>query len=369
MNILIVKCFPIEVNLSKKTYNLQEIGLASAFLKKGHNVSILFYSSIKKEPETYITTFGKINIYYQTPKILLFKYFLILKDFSSFASTFDLIITCEYSQIDSYKLVKSFPKKTIIYHGPYFSKTKIKYNFYTWFYDLVLLKKLRKLKPFICTKSVLATEYLQKKGLYVNKTVGVGLDIANLHNHSLYTINNIKDSDYLLYIGKIEKRRNIIFLIDLMKKLCEKKNNIKLIIIGKGDKKYFNKVCKHIKDCHLEKNITLIDAIEQSKLMEYYNKCSWFLLPTNYEIWGMVLMEAIYFNKPIITTYNGGSSSLIQNEKNGYILDLNIDKWADIILNHKIDYCQLKKTNTDILNEYNWDNISKSMIEVILSNE
>ena len=60
----------------------------------------------------------------------------------------------------------------------------------------------------------------------------------------------------------------------------------------------------------------------------------WFLLlPTEYEIFGMVLLEAMYYKTVVLTTQNGGSSTLIQNGLNGYIMQIeNGWEWANTIL-------------------------------------
>ena len=366
MKILIVKCFPIEVDLQVKTYNLQEIGLATSLLKMNNEVSILFYSKESKTKEIYKTKFGNINIYYQQAKVLLFKYFLVLKDFTKFAQNFDIIISQEYSQIDSYKLSKKFPKKTIIYHGPYYSRTKIKYNCYTAIYDMFFLRSLQKLKTPIYTKSNLAEKYLRKKHLNVVSSIGVGLDTYNFNttlanNIETEQLSFLKKENWLLYVGKLEKRRNIIFLIDLLKKVNQSIDT-KLLIIGQGTKKYTRKVMKQInKNCVTDK-VKIIPKLEQKLLPLVYQNVSWLLLPTDYEIWGMVLMEAMYFNVKILTTSNGGSSSLIVNGENGYINKININEWASIICKNDIQLEKLIQTNKHMLDKFSWDNIAKRII-------
>lgn len=51
-----------------------------------------------------------------------------------------------------------------------------------------------------------------------------------------------------------------------------------------------------------------------------YQSCDAFSLPTRYEIFGMVLLEAMYYGLPTFTTYNGGSSTLM-NQENGIIIN------------------------------------------------
>ena len=71
--------------------------------------------------------------------------------------------------------------------------------------------------------------------------------------------------------------------------------------------------------------------MEQKYLSDVYNLADFFLLPTKYEIFGMVLLEAMYYKTVVLTTDNGGSSTLIDNGRNGYILqDENASKFPYI---------------------------------------
>lgn len=70
--------------------------------------------------------------------------------------------------------------------------------------------------------------------------------------------------------------------------------------------------------------------IEQRYLSRVYQACTAFLFPSTYEIFGMVLMEAMYFGLPVISCENGGSTMLIKNGINGFVQnELNAEKWAE----------------------------------------
>ena len=57
-----------------------------------------------------------------------------------------------------------------------------------------------------------------------------------------------------------------------------------------------------------------------------------FLFTTNYDIFGMVLLEAMYHGLPVVSTMNGGASMLIRNDVNGYVLDeFDLKTWTEKI--------------------------------------
>lgn len=267
------------------------------------------------------------------------------------------------------KLNKKIKDKLIIYHGPYYSKFNKRYNLKCKIFDkLFLTPEYRNIK-FI-TKSELATQFLKEKGMKDVKTIGVGLNDEKIRLKSEDGIlNELKENEkYLLYIGKLEKRRNIIFLLEILKSIIAKKHNVKLVIIGKGNRQYTNQVFKYIEQENLKNNVIYKEFINQEYVNLLYERCDVFLLPSSYEIFGMVLLEAMYCGIPVITTNNGGSSTLIRNMENGYIYNIGeIEKWTGTIMT-LLDDVSIKETiiknaQKTINEKFLWENIVNEFIE------
>ena len=82
----------------------------------------------------------------------------------------------------------------------------------------------------------------------------------------------------------------------------------------------------------------------------------------------MVLLEAMYYHSVVLTTLNGGSSTLIDNNKNGFILTLNNAKeWADCIeifssdKNAMLNICDM--ASRKIQEGFTWDKLADQFIE------
>ena len=82
----------------------------------------------------------------------------------------------------------------------------------------------------------------------------------------------------------------------------------------------------------------------------------------------MVLLEAMYYHSVVLTTLNGGSSTLIDNNKNGFILTLNNAKeWADCIekissdKNAMLNICDM--ASCKIQEGFTWDKLADQFIE------
>ena len=371
MKILIIRNFPSYFSVKNNTYNIQEIGLAKALVRKGHICDIVFWTDGIEEEIKYVFDDTKcITIYYKRGKTAFKNTVYKIDDL---IKRYDIIQPCEYNQIQSWILSKKYPQKTIIYHGPYYSDFNKNYNRMCKVFDIFLLGRYKKQRTPFIVKSELAKSFLTNKGLKNVTTVGVGIDSQVLTNgeencnEPLY--NEIKSYDgiKLLYIGRIEPRRNLEFVISIIAEL-NKTVNSKLFIIGNGEENYTQSVMDKAIDLGIEDKIVWQKKMEQKYMSEVYKYADYFLLPTYYEIFGMVLLEAMYFNKVVLTTENGGSNTIIENGENGYILPQNdLSEWVEKItqvesnLALKQQIGQLARRTIE--DRFTWDRLVDSFID------
>ena len=155
-----------------------------------------------------------------------------------------------------------------------------------------------------------------------------------------------------------------MFLIEVFNHLYKKLPDLKLYLIGTGEKKYVKQVFAKIAEYGLESAIIYQERLQQKYLSGIYSASDIFVLPTEFEIFGMVLLEAMYYKTVVVTTNNGGSSTLIENGKTGYIIDeFDRDKWATCI--EMMYHCPEKKhqiakdASALVREKYTWDAIAK----------
>lgn len=368
MKILIIRTYPSYVSVKNCTYNIQEVGLAKALVRKGHECDILFLAD-KKEENINISVENKgiVHVFYRQGKTGLKN--LIYTNCSSLFAKYDILQPSEYNQIQSWILGNNYPNKTIVYHGPYYDHFNKRYNFMCKVFDILFLKQYITQETKFIVKSNLAKKFLTNKGIKESNisVIGVGIDIQMLSSketectEKIY-LNMKKNSDVLklLYIGRFEKRRNIFFVIDIFKKVLEHGTNAMLFMIGSGKHKYLKTVFKYIDKLGIREKIIWQEKIEQKYLSNIYQLADFLLLPTKYEIFGMVLLEAMYYRTIVLTTWNGGSSMLVQNGKNGFIIeDKNPDVWAKHITNienNKIKMQQIQNNAVKTIKDYyTWD--------------
>jgi len=107
-------------------------------------------------------------------------------------------------------------------------------------------------------------------------------------------------NEYLLYVGSVIERKN---LLNIVKALNIIKDTVKipLVVVGNG-KEYLQKVKKYIADAKLEKRIIFTSEISFFDLPAIYQKANLFIYPSQYEGFGIPLIESLWSGTPVITS-------------------------------------------------------------------
>ncbi|MBU1077709.1 MAG: glycosyltransferase [Spirochaetes bacterium] len=123
----------------------------------------------------------------------------------------------------------------------------------------------------------------------------------------------------LLYVGRIAKEKNLYFLIDVFKKLFvsitkqAKHNNLYMILTGSGPE--FQPLLKYIKKNNLSRYIKMTGFVEYKKIHGIYKTGDLFVFPSKTETQGLVLIEAMLNNLPIISFYERGTKAVLPVKK------------------------------------------------------
>lgn len=368
MKVLIVRTFPNILNLN--TYNVQEIGLAKALVCKGMECGVVFYNGNNPD-KTELFQFEKEGKQYSF-WVYWLKGFGFFKNGFMFSvyrlmKEYDVIQVHEYDQIFSWMLYTNMKKPVVIYHGPYYHEYARGYNLKCKVFDMLFLRWRKHDKVVALAKSELAGEFLAKKGFHYIHTVGVGVDQDKFVMNDSEKINCLLEKDCgrirLLYVGKIEARRNVFFLIDLFEKVQKSYDNVDLVIVGDGEPDYTADFQDRIKKWIDMDRIKYFSKATQKELALLYQNSDIFVFTSNYEIFGMVLLEALYFGLPVISSANGGASVLIREGENGFMLDgFRISEWEEklvYVIEDRARYLKMKEAAHKLIEEnFVWDKLT-----------
>jgi glycosyltransferase involved in cell wall biosynthesis len=142
----------------------------------------------------------------------------------------------------------------------------------------------------------------------------------------------------IISAGRLVPWKGFSALIEIMPEILERIPEAKLIIIGDGPE--FKNIKYQISNLKINKNIFLTGQISHDDVLLYFRAGDIFVLNTAYEGFSHFLLEAMAMGLPVITTKVGGNQEIIENGKNGSLVDYN-------------NKDELKRAVIDLYN--NWD--------------
>lgn len=161
----------------------------------------------------------------------------------------------------------------------------------------------------------------------------------------------------LLYVGRIDKRKGVYFLIEAMKFINRENPNIKLHIVGEGRDRI--KLEQYSQSNGL--NILFHGKLTDGKLNNLYNRVSMQIVPSVFEGFGITVLEGMAKKIPVIGTNVDGIKGIIINEETGLLVNFN-DKQ---LLAEKIEFLssnpslrtRISENAYKSLRDYDWKKI------------
>ncbi|OIP74610.1 MAG: hypothetical protein AUK08_00675 [Candidatus Pacebacteria bacterium CG2_30_36_39] len=212
-------------------------------------------------------------------------------------------------------------KTYIVSHHTYYQQEK--YLGKKFFYEIL---KFFEKKTYLIADKIFAVS---------NSTKNVLENKYGLKNKVFILLNGIdlkenkkikKKANSIIFVGRLEKRKGINFLVNIMNYLP----NFRLKIIGSGPEKKL--ILSKIKELNL-KNIKLLGKTSQEILEKTYLESEYAIFPSDFEGFGLTALEAMSFGCVVLTSKTDGFKDFINNNQNGFLLNKeNPEDWSSRIL-------------------------------------
>jgi len=136
------------------------------------------------------------------------------------------------------------------------------------------------------------------------------------------TVNIGANEQLILYVGSLEQRRNPLFIAELASKASPDQH---FVMVGEG-------LCRAevvaVQKERFLNNLHLIGRLNQQELPALYEQSDVFILPSNYEIYGMVVAESLFFGTPVVSTRTVGPVDIIEGKVQGCLMpNINVNEW------------------------------------------
>src|SRR5208337_2839694 len=169
----------------------------------------------------------------------------------------------------------------------------------------------------------------------------------------------------ILFVGRIEKRKGLIYLLQAYKKLLNKHKNVRLIIVGSGP---LLKLYKQFADKNKLKNIHFEGFVSINDLPGYYSTADIFCSPAIFgESFGIVLLEAMATGIPVVAFDIPGYKDVVSDKKDGLLAKSRdvVDLYGklDVLVNDRALRKKIGAQGIIKAHNFTWEKIAKMNIQ------
>jgi len=192
------------------------------------------------------------------------------------------------------------------------------------------------------------TKELRKKSVVVYN----GVDENLLYNEG--------DNEFGLFVGAFVPQKGVDILINAIKDIDF---NFKLV----GDGKLFKKIERFVLENKL-KNVELLGKRSFKDVASLMRTCSFLIVPSRSEGFGMVAVEAMACSKPVIASNVGGLSEIIEDGVNGLLFEKeNINDLREkitLLVNNREMRNNLGKEGKRFSKNFSWKKCAEEVLKL-----
>lgn len=167
-----------------------------------------------------------------------------------------------------------------------------------------------------------------------------------------------------LYVGRLDKVKNIDFSLNMLKMLKDAKREFRFLIVGNGNfKDYF---VKRTQKLGLEKNVWFLGELRDQNLDVVYSRSDLMLFPSLFDTDGLVVCEAACFKTPSVVVENTGPSERVEHNKTGFVVKNDLQNYFNTvvaIMDNKKLLEEVSQNAYDKLPE-SWEEASEKYLKV-----
>ncbi|MEM3696474.1 MAG: glycosyltransferase family 1 protein [Candidatus Bathyarchaeia archaeon] len=236
---------------------------------------------------------------------------------------------------------------------------------FTFYVTLSFLKR---------TKAIIAVSNFTAKALRVNGVSAVKIFVSgnavdvNFIN-KIASFNGEKRYDGV-FVGRIAKEKGVFDLLNLWKKIVEKRNDAKLLIVGSGLE--IQAVKEAVVKLGLEKNVFLMRRCSDKELYSLLKSSKVFIFPSLFEGWGIAVAEALACGLPVVAydipalreVFGGCKGVFPVPVKN---IENMVSKVLEVLKLDEDEWYRLSSYAKVYSERFSWEKVAKKDLEVLKS--
>lgn len=284
------------------------------------------------------------------------------------------VLFCSDFMVPYFSLgIKTIP----VFHDAFFWEYPEHYNKYWLLFFRNLGLAAAKKSAFVVAPTQYASNQLAKyTGINPNKIQVIGeapktIDASISENETTAIVKQILNLDYILHVGTLEKRKNLVALIQAFKIVRENGfPNLKLVLVGKASNKITLDDSSAIKDAIMQQQLTndviLTDYLGDAEVQQLYQKAKLYVFPSINEGFGIPVLEAFKYQVPVVIANNTCLPEVAgQGAKsfNPFSVKEMANAISTLLKDEALRQSYIEKGNAQLQN-FSWDKTAASLMQL-----
>ncbi|MCG8605456.1 glycosyltransferase family 4 protein [bacterium] len=269
--------------------------------------------------------------------------------------------------LDNIRSVVTFHDMTFFRFPEFYRRHK------TWFFKKVISETIKRANAIVAVSETTKSDIECLFGQLSNRVVQVYSGTNGRFNPYIdqraesEIKSRLKTGDrFVLFVGTLEKRKNVTTLIRAFSHLFRKGHaDLRLVVAGQPENAY-REIRNTIADLGLSEHVILPGYVPEGDLPALYSAAAVFVYPSHYEGFGFPVLEAMASGTPTITSNNSGMREITALET------VEIDPGDELQLAQKIErvLCDTEYRQEIIAHglrrskELTWEKTARNMLDV-----
>ncbi len=179
----------------------------------------------------------------------------------------------------------------------------------------------------------------------------------------------LKDERIILFVGRIEPLKGIDILINAAS-LLESDVECTVLVVGGDDASQaeVTELRDLARDRGIEHRVAFVGAVDHETLPLYYNAADVCVVPSHYESFGLVAIEAMASGVPVVASRVGGLTGTVKDGETGYLVPwLCPEPFAErieLLLENEPLRNNLGEAGREAMSRYRWENVATAVLDL-----
>jgi len=179
----------------------------------------------------------------------------------------------------------------------------------------------------------------------------------------------LRDERIILFVGRLEPLKGVDILINAAAML-ESDVDCSVLIVG-GDPSapaQLRRLRDLARERGIEHRVAFAGAVDHERLPLYYNAADVCVVPSHYESFGLVAIEAMASGVPVVASRVGGLAGTVKDGETGYLVPwLCPEPFAeriDMLLENESLRRNLGEAAREAVGRYRWENVADAVLQL-----